>query len=274
MWISKETLESLSREPHYSTPLKLSKKQRAKIKISLLTRWRIWRLNNRYKKEYALGLKSRGGPQDGPYIFEIDKSLPQAPVRVDKPRGKPQGATPSIWKESDRKWRRVAFFSLVFFVLLVLWVVSYPIQEYRLTREVVKPAATPAPPRKMSSLSPLRIRPALPATVVLPLIAKCESGGRHFEADGVTPLRNREGTSAIGTYQIMESIHGQVALLMGYDIRTEEGNEAYATYLYNQSGTQHWEADEHTKKCLERELLALTRPPPADKQLAALESGP
>ena len=112
--------------------------------------------------------------------------------------------------------------------------------------------------RSSSSLS------RLPAEVALPIIAGCESGdgspgsGRQFEADGVTPLRNREGSSAIGKYQIMTSLHEERAKGLGYDIRTEAGNEAYARYLYAESDTLHWEADSRSKACWEP-LLARAR---------------
>ena len=116
-------------------------------------------------------------------------------------------------------------------------------------------------PARSSSLS------QLPADVALPIIAGCESGdgtpgsGRQFEADGVTPLRNREGSSAIGKYQIMASLHEERAKGLGYDIRTKEGNEAYARYLYAESDTLHWEADPRSKACWEPKLMALGHSP-------------
>jgi len=106
----------------------------------------------------------------------------------------------------------------------------------------------------------------IPAEVALPIIAGCESGdgspgsGRQFEADGVTPLRNREGSSAIGKYQILTSLHQERAKSLGFDIRTENGNEAYARYLYAESGTLHWEADSRSRACWEP-LMALGHSP-------------
>jgi len=107
----------------------------------------------------------------------------------------------------------------------------------------------------------------LPADVALPIIADCESGngkpgsGRQFEADGKTPIRNREGSSAIGKYQIMASLHEARARSLGYDIRTEEGNEGYARYLYAESDTLHWRADPRSRACWEPKLMALGRSP-------------
>ncbi|MDO8505182.1 MAG: hypothetical protein Q7S48_01205 [bacterium] len=97
----------------------------------------------------------------------------------------------------------------------------------------------------------------LPAEVALPIIAGCESGGRQFETDGITPLRNRERSGAIGKYQIMAKLHEEKARRLGFDIRTEEGNEAYAKFLYQESGTLHWEADPRSRACWEPKLVAL-----------------
>ena len=116
------------------------------------------------------------------------------------------------------------------------------------------------PPARSASLLQLPV----PAEVALPIIAGCESGdrtpgsGRQFEADGKTPLRNREGSSAIGKYQIMASRHEARARSLGFDIQTEEGNEGYARYLYAESGTFHWEADPRSRACWEP-LLARAR---------------
>ncbi|MDP3874986.1 MAG: hypothetical protein Q8Q22_00485, partial [bacterium] len=95
----------------------------------------------------------------------------------------------------------------------------------------------------------------------LPIIAMCESGGRQFEADGITPLRNKERSSAIGKYQILTSFHEERAKGLGFDIRTEKGNEAYARYLYSESGTLHWEADHRSRTCWEPKLIALDLSP-------------
>jgi hypothetical protein len=45
---------------------------------------------------------------------------------------------------------------------------------------------------------------------------------------------------------------------MGFDIRTEAGNEAYAKVLYGESGTKHWEADPRSVACWEPKLRAYT----------------
>ena len=95
----------------------------------------------------------------------------------------------------------------------------------------------------------------LPADVVLPIIAQCESRGRQFDDEG--NLITNPTSSAVGKYQIMASLHEERAKKMGFDIRTEEGNEQYARVLYAESGTKHWESDLKSRKCWEPELVAL-----------------
>jgi hypothetical protein len=103
-----------------------------------------------------------------------------------------------------------------------------------------------------------------PMEVALALIADCESGGgvtgaaTHFEKDGKTPLKNKEGSTAIGKYQILASAHEKRAKDMGFDINSPEGNEAYARVLYQESGTKHWEGDARSKACWEPKLRAYT----------------
>lgn len=95
----------------------------------------------------------------------------------------------------------------------------------------------------------------VPAEIALPVIAQCESGGKQFEADGT--LVKNPTTSAIGKYGIMASLHEERAKKMGFDIRTEAGNEGYAKSLYAESGTKHWEADPRSKACWAPRLAGL-----------------
>lgn len=96
---------------------------------------------------------------------------------------------------------------------------------------------------------------SVPMEVALRVIADCESGGG---VPGGAHLKNKEGSSAIGKYQILASDHEERAKKMGFDIRTEEGNEAYARVLYQESGTKHWEVDPRSKTCWEPKLRAYT----------------
>ena len=76
---------------------------------------------------------------------------------------------------------------------------------------------------------------------VMVAVAKCESQFRQSDKDGKI-LKNPKST-AIGTFQIMASIHQTPAAeKLGLDITTIEGNAAYARYLYEKKGTQPWNA--------------------------------
>ena len=80
------------------------------------------------------------------------------------------------------------------------------------------------------------------------LVADCESHIRQFEDDGVTPLKNREGSSAIGIFQIMASIHEPMSKKVGIDIRTTSGNAQFARYLYDHEGWDPWLASDDCHK--------------------------
>lgn len=79
-------------------------------------------------------------------------------------------------------------------------------------------------------------------------IARCESRFRQFDSEGHI-LKNAAGSSAVGIFQIMSSIHDPVADKLGIDIYTMRGNAEYARYLYENSGTKPWEADLKSKSC-------------------------
>lgn len=81
---------------------------------------------------------------------------------------------------------------------------------------------------------------------IMVAIAKCESQFRHAEEDG-TILKNPHST-AIGTFQIMSSLHKEPAQKLGLDIYTMQGNAAYARYLYENQGTKPWNASKHCWK--------------------------
>lgn len=68
-------------------------------------------------------------------------------------------------------------------------------------------------------------------------IAQCESRFRQYNSNG-TPLIG--SGLYLGVFQINYKIHTAKALAMNMDIKTLEGNLAYAKYLFNQLGTQPW----------------------------------
>lgn len=76
---------------------------------------------------------------------------------------------------------------------------------------------------------------------VLAEIARCESHFRHYDENGEV-LRNKQGSSATGVMQIMASVHGKEANVLGYDLEDLTGNMAYARHLYETQGTTPWNA--------------------------------
>lgn len=79
-----------------------------------------------------------------------------------------------------------------------------------------------------------------PATPIMDRISSCESGDSQMNKHGQLLIHvNANGTYDIGKYQI-NSIHEAEATKLGYDLSTEDGNEAYAKFLYANRGTGHW----------------------------------
>jgi hypothetical protein len=78
---------------------------------------------------------------------------------------------------------------------------------------------------------------------ILDGIGKIESDNQHIDPKTGAPIRNKEGSSAIGELQIMESLHDERAKALGYDIRTREGNRGYGKHLLRTLGTTPWEVD-------------------------------
>jgi len=80
-------------------------------------------------------------------------------------------------------------------------------------------------------------------TPVLVDIARCESQFRQYNKDG-SVLRGRAVQEDIGVMQINEYYHGSTARKMGIDIKTVEGNVAFAKYLYTKYGSSPWSASQ------------------------------
>lgn len=74
-------------------------------------------------------------------------------------------------------------------------------------------------------------------------IAKCESGDRHFDANGKV-LVGKYNRYDLGRYQINRLYWEEKSKELGYDIFTEAGNEAMALYLYRKYGTSPWKRSE------------------------------
>ena len=75
-------------------------------------------------------------------------------------------------------------------------------------------------------------------------IAFCESRNRQFDENGKV-IRGKNSDD-IGRYQINIEHWGEKAEKLGYDLFTEEGNEAMALMLYERYGTKPWN---WSKKC-------------------------
>lgn len=79
---------------------------------------------------------------------------------------------------------------------------------------------------------------------VLDRIAKCESGNTQFAKDGQVLVHvNKNGTWDVGKYQI-NSIHGGTATKLGMNLYTEDGNTAFAKWMYANLGTGDWAASQ------------------------------
>ena len=87
--------------------------------------------------------------------------------------------------------------------------------------------------------------PAIAYVPILERVAFCESGNRHFDKNGEV-LRGKKNPSDVGLYQINEYFHKDQAEKLGFDIYTEEGNKAYAEWLYEKEGLKPWQ---YSKEC-------------------------
>lgn len=77
---------------------------------------------------------------------------------------------------------------------------------------------------------------------VMAEVAKCESQFRQFGRDGQV-LKNSSGSSAVGAFQIMSSIHADFADdKLGLDVYSLQGNAAYARFIYERQGLKPWAA--------------------------------
>lgn len=70
-------------------------------------------------------------------------------------------------------------------------------------------------------------------------IARCESRFRQLDKNG-NILRGEINKGDLGLMQINEYYHADKAKELGLDLKTVEGNMAYAKYLYNHEGAQPW----------------------------------
>ncbi len=74
---------------------------------------------------------------------------------------------------------------------------------------------------------------------VLVEIARCESQFRQFDVNG-NVLKGTINKGDLGLMQINKYYHADKAKELGLNLRTIEGNLAYAKYLYQKEGVQPW----------------------------------
>jgi hypothetical protein len=78
-------------------------------------------------------------------------------------------------------------------------------------------------------------------TPILAQVSKCESRFRQFGTDGQV-LRGEVNHDDVGLMQINEHYHADKAKALGLDLKTVDGNLAYAKHLYEAEGTAPWSA--------------------------------
>jgi hypothetical protein len=83
---------------------------------------------------------------------------------------------------------------------------------------------------------------------VLQRIAQCESSGQQFTRDG-TVLRGKRHPQDTGLFQINAVVWAKQAEALGYDIRTRDGNESMARYIFDNYGSVPWQS---SAKCWSR----------------------
>jgi len=74
---------------------------------------------------------------------------------------------------------------------------------------------------------------------VMQRIAQCESRSQHFTKDGKV-VRGKRNPHDMGLFQINTVVWGKKAEELGYDIRTQEGNEQMALYIFENYGSVPW----------------------------------
>lgn len=95
---------------------------------------------------------------------------------------------------------------------------------------------------------------------ILVEIARCESTFRHLDQNGEI-IRGKVNKGDLGLMQINEYYHAEKAEELGLDLKSLEGNMAYAKYLYDREGSKPWNS---SSKCWKKEVASKS----GDKDLA------
>ena len=89
-------------------------------------------------------------------------------------------------------------------------------------------------------------------------IARCESQFRQLDTNG-NILRGKVNKGDLGIMQINEYYHADKAAELGFDLKTVDGNLAYAKYLYNKEGVQPWISSSKCWNQMTGEQVAVNR---------------
>jgi len=82
---------------------------------------------------------------------------------------------------------------------------------------------------------------------VLVEIARCESQFRQFDSKG-NVLKGKVNKGDLGLMQINKYYHADQAEALGHNLRTIEGNLAYAKHLYDKEGVKPWKSSSNCWK--------------------------
>jgi hypothetical protein len=128
---------------------------------------------------------------------------------------------------------------LIALAVAVVIILIPKVLAYGEGEQVVTPVQEITVEEVIEVVEPIVVVPGIPWQ--LKEIARCESGGTHYKADGEV-VRGRVNPLDIGKYQINLKYHQATAEKMGLDLFDEADNEAYALHLYKTQGAQPWSA--------------------------------
>ena len=122
----------------------------------------------------------------------------------------------------------------VFFICALLLICGFAPHAMAASSSTV---ATTTPPQTTEAA----VREYFADIPVMIEIARCESKFRQFTDSG-NVLRGGVGQQMVGVFQFFDRYHENPADELGFDIKTLEGNLAYARHMYVQESTAPWDA--------------------------------
>lgn len=88
-----------------------------------------------------------------------------------------------------------------------------------------------------------QIRALFPDAPIMVRVAMCESGLIHRK-DGEL-IRNQEGSSAKGTFQVLMRVHAPQMYKMGLNPERTDDYLAYVRFLFDRYGFTPWQSSQH-----------------------------